>query len=255
MIALGARRMLERSWLIYQRYWVLFLSGFAEPLIFLLAADVGLDPLVGEIEGPGGRLLSYPEFVGPGLLASAAMTGALIDVTYSLFFKLKYAKIYDAILATPLDIDDAVLGEVMWSQIRGAVYSGGFLGVLVGFGIVSSWWALLVLPAALLLGFAFAATGAAATTFVRNWGDLDYVQLALLPMFLFSTGFFPLDVYPGWARPLVQLTPLYHGVDLIRSLSVGHVDPSMIVHVGYLVALGATGFAVVRRRFTALLVR
>lgn len=255
MIAVGVRRMVERSWLVYQRYWVVFLSGFAEPLIFLLAADVGLDPLVGDIEGPGGRLLSYPEFVGPGLLASAAMTGALIDVTYSLFFKLKYAKTYEAILATPLDLDEAVLGEVVWSQLRGAVYSGGFLGVLVGFGIVTSWWAILILPAALLLGFAFAAAGAAATTFVRNWGDLDYVQLALLPMFLFSTGFFPLDVYPGWARPLVQITPLYHGIDMIRSLSVGYVDWSMIIHVGYLVAFGAGGFALVRRRFTARLVR
>lgn len=255
MLAVGVRRMVERNWLVYQRYWLVFLSGFAEPLIFLLAADVGLDPLVGQIEGPGGRLLSYPEFVGPGLLASAAMTGALIDVTYSLFFRLKYAKVYDAILATPVDLDEAVLGEVTWSQMRGGLYSGGFLLVLVGFGIVTSWWAVLILPAALLLGFAFAAMGAAATTFVRHWGDLDYVQLALLPLFLFSTGFFPLEVYPGWARPLVQITPLYHGIELIRGLSVGHVDPSMVLHVGYLVALGAAGFALVRRRFTARLVR
>ncbi len=255
MIAVGARRMVERNWLVYRRYWGVFLSGFVEPIVFLFAADLGFDPLVGALEGPGGTLLTYSEFVGPGLLASAAMNGAIIDVTYQMFFKLKYTKTFESVLATPIDISDALLGEILWSQMRGGLYSAVFLGVLVLFGLVSSAWAVLILPAAVLIGFTFAAVGAAATTWVRHWGDLDYVQLVLVPLFLFSTGFFPLSVYPGWAQPIVRATPLYHGITLVRSLSVGAVGPSLLVHVAYLAVLGGSALLLAQKRFARLLIK
>ncbi len=255
MMAVGAFRMVERNWLVYQRYWAVFLSGFAEPIVYLFAADLGLDPLVGALAGPGGGLLTYSEFVGPGLLASAAMNGAIIDVTYQMFFKLKYTKTFESVLATPLAISAALLGEILWSQIRGGLYSAVFLGILVVAGLVSSAWAVLILPAAILIGFTFAAVGAAATTYVRHWGDLDYVQLVLVPLFLFSTGFFPLSVYPGWAQPIVQVTPLYHGITLVRSLSVGVVGPTLLVHVAYLAVLGGVALRLVQRRFALILVK
>lgn len=248
----GASKLVERSWLIYRRHWLVFFSGFAEPLVFLLVADVGLDPLVGEVAGPGGVTMTYPEFVGTGLLASAAMNGALFDVTYNLYYRIKYTRLFDTVATTPLSLGHALLGEVLWSQLRGTAYAIGFLAVLVGTGLVTSWWALLALPAAMLIGFAFAAIGAAATTFARSWADLDYVILVMLPLYLFSTGFYPIEVYPDWAQPIITISPLYHGVTLVRSLSVGIVDVGALVHVGYLLALGVVGLTVLRGRITRL---
>jgi lipooligosaccharide transport system permease protein len=122
-------------------------------------------------------------------------------------------------------------------------------------GLVRSPLILLTLPGALLIGFAFAAVGMAATSFMRTWQDFDLIQLVILPMFLFSGTFFPLDSFPEAARILIQLTPLYHGVDLLRGLSVGVVGPETLVHVGYLTLIGLLGMAVVSRRLDKLLLK
>jgi hypothetical protein len=127
-----------------------------------------------------------------GLLAVAAMNGSLFDTTFNFFIKYKYSHTYDAIVATPLGAGDIATGEVAWALMRGAIYSTAFLVTMLLFGLVSSWWALLVVPAAVLIGFAFAGAGLAATTFMRSWVDFDYVTLALIPLFLFSATFFPL---------------------------------------------------------------
>ena len=202
-----------------------------------------------------GTALSYQQFVAPGLLAAAAMNGAIYDSVFNLFFKLRYSKLYDAVLATPLSAPDAAVGETAWALLRGATYSAAFLVIMGALGLIGSWWALLALPAAVLIGFAFAAVGLAATTYLRGWQDFEFVQLALLPLFLFSTTFYPLSTYPGPLQVVVQCTPLYHGIELIRGLVTGEVDWSLLGHVAYLAAMGLIGLAIGARRLSGLLLK
>ncbi|MCX6465212.1 MAG: ABC transporter permease [Pseudonocardiales bacterium] len=250
-----SRVLLERSALVSRRGWLVFVSGFFEPVFYLLAMGQGLGSLVGALPGPDGAPISYAAFIAPGLLAASAMNGAVFDSTYNVFFKLKYAKLYDAMLATPLGVVDVALGEIGWALVRGGLYALGFLTVMFGFGLLTSPWALLALPAALLVAFAFAAVGMAATSFMRGWQDFDLVTLAVLPMFLFSTTFYPLSVYPPVLQTLVQCLPLYHAVELMRGLTTGAVHVGMLGNLGYFVVMTVVGVAVASRRLNALLLR
>ena len=241
--------------MVYRRIWMVLFSGFFEPMFYLLGLGYGLGALVGTVPGPNGEPISYGLFLAPALLAAAAMNGAIFDSTYNVFFKLRYQKTYDAVLATPLGVGDVALGEVTWALLRGTLYALGFLGVMGLLGLIVSPWAILAVPGAMLIGFAFAAVGMAATTFMRTWTDFDFVAVVTLPLFLFSATFFPLTTYPEPIRAVVQLSPLYHGVDLIRSLAVGAVSPDTLVHVAYLTAMGLIGLAVVSRRLDKLLLK
>lgn len=245
--------LLLRSATASRRTWVAFLSGFFEPIFYLLALGQGLGSLVGQVDGPGGVPIGYAAFIAPGLLAASAMNGAVFDSTFNVFFKLKYARLYDAMLATPLGPIDIALGEIGWALIRGGIYALGFLTVLAGFGLLMSPWALLALPAALVVAFAFASVGMAATSFMRSWQDFDLVTLAILPMFLFSTTFYPLTVYPRWLQVVVECLPLYHAVELMRGLTTGIVGVGLLGHVAYFVVMIVVGVTVAARRLGALL--
>jgi len=248
-----ARTLVERNARAFRHLWVVLVSGFFEPIFYLFSLGVGLGALIGDVETGTGRVVEYAVFVTPALMASAAMNGAVFDSTFNVFFKLKYAKLYDSVLATPLGPRDVALGEISWALIRGLLYSVAFLIVATAAGMVTSWWALLAIPAASLIGYAFAAVGMAATTFMRSWQDFDYVQLALLPMFLFSATFYPLSTYPDGLQWVVQATPLYHGVALVRDLMLGDVAAGMFVHVAYLGAMGVIGTVFAARRIERLL--
>lgn len=258
LLSLGSRRsrhLVERNLYVYRRTWIVILSGFFEPLFYLGSIGFGLGALVGSVTGPGGQQISYQLFVAPALLASAAMNGAVAEGTFNFFFKLNYNKTFDAILSTPLSPGDIAVGELVWALIRGGVYAVAFILVMLLLGVVASPLIVLALPAALLIGFAFGGVAMAATSFMRTWQDFDLVQLVILPLFLFSGTFYPLDAYPEGLRVLVQLTPLYQGVDLLRALVVGHVDASLLVHVAYLAAMGLIGLAIVARRLDKLLLK
>ncbi|HEX5823509.1 MAG TPA: ABC transporter permease [Candidatus Limnocylindrales bacterium] len=250
-----ALRLIERNLYVYRHGWIVIVSGFFEPLFYLLSIGFGLGRLVGNVPGPGGVEIPYQLFIAPALLASSSMNGAITEATLNFFFKLKYQKTFDSILSTPLSVADIALGELGWGLIRGALYTIGFLVVMVILDIGVSPWLILTLPAALLISFAFGAVGMAATSFMRTWQDFDLIQLVILPMFLFSGTFYPLDAYPEPVRLVVQLTPLYQGVDMLRSLAVGHVDWGILVHVGYLAAMGIGGLVVVSRRLDKLLLK
>jgi lipooligosaccharide transport system permease protein len=257
-IVFGGRRaglLIERNLMVYRRGWLVIVSGFFEPLFYLLSIGLGIGALVGAIPLGDGRMIPYTVFVAPALLASSAMNGAIYDSTFNVFFKLKYAKTYDAILATPVGVGDVALGEIGWALIRGAIYAGTFLLVMLAMGLVLSPWAILAFPAALLIGFAFAGIGMAATSFMRTWQDFDLVQLVILPLFLFSATFYPVTTYPEPIRFLVELTPLYHGVDLVRGLTTGALEPGMLVHVAYLLIMGLVGLAITSRRLERLLLK
>jgi lipooligosaccharide transport system permease protein len=245
----------ERALVVNRRAWLAIVSGFFEPVLFLLSLGVGFGQLVSEVAGPGGQPLSYAAFVAPALLAASAMNGAVYDATFNIFFKFKYARLYDAMLATPMGPLDIAIGEITWALLRGGLYSAAFLLVMLGMGLIMSPWALLALPAALLVAFAFAAVGMAATTFMRSWQDFDLVQLAVLPMFLFSTTFFPLSVYPAAVRVVVQVTPLYQAVELLRGLTTGHVTWGALGNVAYFAVMAAVGVVVAGRRLAGLLLK
>jgi lipooligosaccharide transport system permease protein len=244
---------LERAFKVYRRGWMVIFSGFFEPLFFLFALGTGLHNLVGKVVGPGGHVISYTAFIAPALLASSAMNGAIFDSTINVFFKLKYAKLYDAMLATSLGPVDVAVGEISWALIRGGLYSLGFLTVMLALGLTASWWAVLLLPAALLIALGFAAVGMAVTSYMKSIQDLDLVEVVMLPLFLFSGTFYSLSVYPQWLRIVVECLPLQHGIALLRALNAGAIDWSLLGHASYFVAMAAVGLVVTARRLDVLL--
>ena len=250
-----AAHVLERNLLVYRHLWLLIFTGFFEPLFYLFAANVGIGELVGDVKNAAGEPVRYTEFIAPALLAASAMNGAIYESTMNIYFKLKFAKIYDGMLATPLIPFDIAIGEITWSLMRGVIYSTGFIIVIWALDLVASPWTILALPATVLIGFAFAAVGMAWTTYMRSWQDFDLVNLALLVLFLFSATFFPLSVYPGPLQAIAQISPLYHGVTLIRGLTLGLVGPGLLVHVAFLATMGITGLIVTRLRLAKLLLR
>jgi lipooligosaccharide transport system permease protein len=248
-----ARMLVERSVRVSRNNWAIFVSGAAEPFLYLLAFQLGFGKLVTEVAGPDGRPMSYVAFVAPALLATSAMNGAVFESTYNLFFRLRYAKLYDAMLATPIGPLDVALGEIGWAMTRGGLYAVSFLAIAAAMGLLASWWALLMVPAALLVGLAFSAIGMALVTFLRSTAQFDYIQLVLTPMFLFATTFFPLSVYSEPVQWVVRCLPLYHAIELMRGLATGLLSPSMLGNLAYLLVLGAVGMWASTRRIAKLL--
>jgi lipooligosaccharide transport system permease protein len=255
--ALGGRasvHLIERHARVYRRTWLVLASGFFEPLFYLLSIGVGIGALVGTVRFDG-HTVPFTSFVAPALLATSAMNGAIFDSTFNIFFRLKYAKLYDATLATPMRPGDVALGEIGWALIRGGLYACAFMIVMLAMGLVHSPWATLDIPLALLIGFAFSGAGMAATTYMRSWQHFEFVMLATLPMFLFSTTFYPLSVYSRPLQLVVDVTPLYQGIALLRSLTLGFVGPGLLWHALYLGVMGVLGLAIASRRIGKLLLR
>jgi lipooligosaccharide transport system permease protein len=251
----GSRRALllvERNARLYIRHWVLFASGVAEPLLFLLSIGIGLGGLVGPIR-VGDVTVPYATFVAPALLAASSMNGAMIDAIFNVFFKLRITHSYDAVLATPLDTGDVALGELTWAVTRGVFYAATFLVIMAALGDTRSWLVVFCLLTSMLLSASFAAVGMAATTFMRSWQDFDFVALFFIPLFLFSGTFYPVDAYPRWLADLVRVTPLYQGVQINRALSLDQLHLGLLVNVAYLLVVAVVGFWVTSRRLSRLL--
>jgi lipooligosaccharide transport system permease protein len=247
------QRVVERNAIVYRRTPMVLISGFFEPLFYLLSIRIGFGALIGEVDFAG-RAIDYADFVAPALMASSAMNGAVYDSTMNIYFKMRYSKTYDAMLATPLGAPDVAMGEIAWAMLRGFIYSISFLVCLAVLGMATSWWILAALPACLLIGVAFASVGMAMTTYMRSWSDFDWVPTITLPMFLFSATFYPLSSYGdfGW---VVQLSPLYHGVALVRGASLGVASWGIVVHVAVLLTMATVGLSVAARRIETLLLK
>ena len=244
----------ERNLMVYRRSWMIIFSGLFEPLFYLASMGIGLGHYVPRVDVEGVGLITYASFIAPALLASAAMNGAVYDST-NVFWKMKYAKLYDAVLSTPLGPRDVALGETSWALFRGLLYAIGFLSVAAALGLIHSAWAVLALPAALLIGFGFAGVGVAGATFMRNWQDFAFLEVVQLPMFLFSATFYPLTVYPESVQWIIRCTPLYNAIALMRALMLGNVGWYQLVDVAYLVTMGLVGLAISSRRVHRLLLK
>ena len=244
----------ERNVRVYRRQWLMIVTGFFEPLFFLLGIGFGVGGVIGTLTYNGVEV-PYAAFVAPALLASSAMNGAIFDSTFNAFYKLKYAKVYDAILTTPVSIGDLAVGELLWSNLRGVIYSVAFLAVMLAFGLVASPLALLTPIAVVFIGFAFGAAGFAITTHMRSWKDFDFIFIVLTPLFLFSATFYPVEIYPGVLRYVVELSPLTRGTHLVRSLVFGDLNLLMLADIGFLALIGFLGYRHAVSRLGKLLLK
>ena len=249
----NSRSVIERGLLATRSSnWLIVVSGFFEPVFYLLSLGIGLGALVGSVSTTTGQPVSYAAFIAPALLAVSAMNGAIYDSTWNVFFKMQYAKLYEGMLATSLGPLDVALGEIFLALLRGAVYATGFLIVMQVLGLNLSWTAVLAIPAVLLIAFGFASIGMAITSYMKTFQQMDWINFVMLPMFLFSATFYPLSVYPQGIQYIIQALPLWHGVELVRGLTTGAFSVAMLGHILYYVVMIAVGLVFTTRRLRAL---
>lgn len=233
-------------------YWLVLFSGFFEPVLYLFAMGVGVGKLIPNLD-VGGQALSYAAFVAPAMLAVSAMSGAVAETTFNFFFKYKYVKTYDAMLATPIRPMEIAIGELLWAIIRGSIYTIAFLIIMVAMGLTTVWWAIAAFPATILVGLGFGAVGMAVSTVIRGWQDFDLMFAGQFALFLFSGTFSPVQDYPLGVEILIGVTPLFHAVELVRGLTIGAPSVGMIGNALYLAAMTLAGLALANRRMTKVL--
>jgi lipooligosaccharide transport system permease protein len=249
MGAVGALPVLEHNLQVYRRSWrgSAFVS-FLSPVLFLAAIGVGLGSLVNRSSGGGVDGVPYVQFLAPGLLAANAVQTAAAAGTYPVMAKVVWYRTYDAMLATPVAVTDIVLGETAWFCFRLLLASSSFFLVMTAFGTVRSPWGLLAVPAAVLTGLAFAMPLVAFAVTQRTDSPFSLVfRVVVLPLFLFSGTFFPLDRLPAPLQAAAWATPLFHGVSLTRALTLGRPNLAVaLLHVAALVLFLAAGLVATR---------
>jgi len=232
--------------------WIIILTGVFEPIFYLLALGIGLGSYISGVTDAQGNEIPYAAFIAPALLAVSAMNGAIYDSTWNVFFKMHFGKLYQGMLATSLGPLDVALGEISLALLRGAAYGTTFLLVMQALGLNLSWTALLALPALVVIAFGFASIGMGITSYLKNFQQMEWIQFALLPMFLFSATFYPLTVYPEPIQWVIQAFPLWHGVELVRGLTTGALTPAMLIHLGYFLLMILVGLVFTTRRLRSL---
>lgn len=251
-----ARVLIERgAYAAKSSNWLVIVSGFVEPVLYLLAFGFGIGQLIGNVTDGTGNLVSYAAFIAPALLATSAMNGAIYDATWNVFFKMHFGKVYQVMLSSSMGPLDVALGEIAWALLRGVAYSVGFMAIVAPLGLVTSWWGILAIPAATLIAFGFASLGMAVTSYMKNFQQMNWVNFFLLPMFLFSGTFFPVSVYPEWIQAIVKALPLWQGVELVRAFTLGNIGPEILGHILYFVVMIAVGLWFTTVRLKALFMR
>jgi lipooligosaccharide transport system permease protein len=250
-----ARAILERAFIaLRSSTWVPIVTGFIEPVLYLLAFGYGMGELIGDVDSGRGTV-DYAVFIAPGLLATSAMNGAIYDSTWNVFFKLNESKLYKGMLATPLGPLDVALGEITWALLRGLSYAIAFLAITAPLGLVPGVSAILAIPAAVFIAFGFASFGMAITSYFKTYQQMGMINIVLLPMFLFSGSLYPISVYPDWLEFLIQLFPSWHGIELVRDLWFGYWDYGTLLHLGYFCVMIVTGLYFTTRRLRNLFMR
>jgi len=241
----GAWHVWQRNFTVYRKTWRMnILPNFFEPVVYLVAMGIGLGALINRrIEG-----FDYLTYIAPGLLTASAMNGGTFETTYNVFVKMHFARTYEAITATPVNLEDAMLGELLWGTTRGTIYGTAFALVLAALGLVASPTAVFVLPLIVITAWLFAAVGLLYTSFIRIIDMYSYYYtIWLTPLFLFSGIFFPVSTLPPWAATAAWFTPLFHCVNAIRAVVLGTwrlgnwVDVAWMVGVASLCTLVSVG--------------
>lgn len=248
----GAFRMWQRNALIGRKTILTTLGPrFVEAIAYLLIMGLGLGTYLTQVNG-----VDYVEFIAPGVAASSVMFGAILETTYNAFVRIHIRRVYEAVVTTPLSVGDVVVGEYLWATTRAVIYGTVFLVVMATFGLVASWWALLV-PLVFIVGaMCFAVLGMAYTSIASNIEHFNIFFTGLLtPMFLFGGIFFPFDELPRWAQVIGWCLPLSHLVEATRDLVLGDVGWVTALHVAFLVALTAAVFWFPIRRLSRRLIR
>jgi len=229
-------KIINRNMLVFKKTWLAnIMFNFVEPLMYLSAIGYGLGMFVGQING-----MPYIEFLAPALIASSAMFSTTFEMTYGSFTRMSHQKIFHGMVATPISMDDVVIGEIIYGTIKGVLYGCVFFLVVVLFGLVNSPWALLMpIPLALMV-MCFSIMSLIWTSIAPNYDSFNYFfTLLISPMFLFSGVFFPVETLPAGLDLLPWFTPLYHAVEIMRPLLHGDVSPSLLTHLGWLAAFVA----------------
>lgn len=229
-----ALRVLRRNLIVFSKTWRTNIAfNFIEPLLYLGAMGWGLGSFVGKING-----MSYMQFIAPGMIASSAMWAASSECTYESYVRMHYQKIFHAIVATPVYLEEVVVGELLTGVFKSTLYGSVILLVITLLGLVPSAWALLIPLVLVLCGFVFAELGMIWTGLVPKIDSFSYFfTLVITPMFLFSGVFFPIEALPAAAQTAAWFLPLYHIVVLLRSLVLGLISPGLLIHVLWLIIL------------------
>ncbi len=238
MISRRFRRIWQRNFLVYRQIWqISFLPPLLEPILYLVAFSVGLGALVGYISY-GSRDISYTLFIAPALLAINIMQNAFFETTYASFVRMYYQKTFDAMMATPLTLEEIIAAEIIWGATKAVIATSLMLGVISLFGLIAYPSGLLIVPLAFLGGLAFGAIGMYFTGIVPHIELFNLpIFLFITPMFLFSGTFFPLEQLPLWAQQLALILPLTHLVKLARAAAYNQLGVSLLWSVGYFLLL------------------
>ncbi len=243
----------NRNYVVYRKIWLVnFLVPLLEPLLYLTAFGVGLSTFINKVPYRGGEL-PYIVFIAPALLAITMMYNSFFENTYASFVRMYYQKTFDAMMATPLSLEDIIAGEIVWGATKSVIATAIMLVVVSLFGLVQYPAGLLILPLAFLGGLAFGAAGMVFTGIVPSIDMFNLpIFLFITPMFLFSGTFFPIEALPHWAQVLSQILPLTHLVDLCRALAAGEPHVGLLLAALYLLLMFAVLFpvalTVMRRR-------
>jgi len=222
----------------------------AEPVLVLLAMGLGLGAYVALIDGQ-----RYIEFVAPGIIASYGMFAASFECTYGSFFRMEERRTYDAIIATPLNVEDVIAGEIFWGATRSLITGSVILAVAAAFQLVHSPWALLIPLLTFLGGLMFASIAMLFTSLVPSFYEFNYFfTLFITPMFFFSGVFFPLDEFPQIVQKISLIVPLTPVVNMARAFISGDLQPQLVVFLAIIIAYTVLFFAIslvtMRRRLT-----
>jgi lipooligosaccharide transport system permease protein len=250
---MAALAFINRNLMVYRHTWGILVASVLEPVLYLVSIGVGVGQLIGNLPGLAG--VSYPEYVAPALLATAAMNAAINETTYGAYTRMHDDNVYDAVLRTPLSPADLAIGEIGWGAARGALSGAGFLAVMAALGLVRTPVALLAIPAAALTGASFGALGLLVMTCLRGWHDFQLIQLFMLPMFLFSATFYPITVYPAGIQWVIRVLPLYPSIDLLRGVALDDIGTPVAYGLGYLIVVGVAAWLLAARRLRVLLIR